>query len=64
MSEDQSRNAWFTISELNAWAERKLSALGLLAQHPPAPPDACPVCRGVGYDSSGQRCEECSNPSF
>ena len=61
MNEDQSRNAWFTISELNAWAERKLSAL---AQQPPVPPDACPVCHGVGYDSSGQRCEECSNPSF
>lgn len=31
---------------------------------PPVPPDACPVCHGIGYDSSGQRCEECQNPSF
>ena len=44
------------MDRLNAWAAGQLARHGI--------PTPCPVCWGVGYDSSGQRCEECANPSF
>ena len=47
------------LQRLLAQMDAADAAMKKLMQPPP-----CPVCHGVGYDSSGQRCEECSNPSF